>query len=210
MCASQLLLSVDPSLGRIDYNLMSDQTLMEMLIEGFDDETKKTYQDNDGIYLDIRDWSDITFDGDERVAGIKISRLHVNGSLALCYVPPKVIVLEISVWGKSELTGSIDLTCLPDGVQKLYLEYHQFTGSVDLTKLPWKMQVLLLRDNQLTGSLVIQKIPPSMVFMDMRNNHFSAVAVVDSETDATIQLQGSGVTSVVDENGKEIDSKPFL
>ena len=49
MCAFQLLLNVDPSLGRVNYSLMSDQTLMEMLIEGFDDGTKKEYQDDDGM-----------------------------------------------------------------------------------------------------------------------------------------------------------------
>ena len=41
MYAFQIFLSVDPSLGRVDYGLFSDQTLMEMLLEGFDDETKK-------------------------------------------------------------------------------------------------------------------------------------------------------------------------
>ena len=139
-----------------------------------------------------------------------MARFHVSGSLELCYVPPKVKVLEISELGKSALTGSIDLTCLPDGMQKLYLNDHQFTGEIDLTKLPWKMQALSFRNNELTGSLVIKKIPPSMVFMDMRGNHFNAVAVLDSETDATIKLEGSGVTSVVDGNGGELDMKRFL
>ena len=62
MCAFQLLVSVDPSLGRLDYSLLSDQTLMEMLIESFDDETKKKYQDGQGMYLDICEWPKIKCD----------------------------------------------------------------------------------------------------------------------------------------------------
>ena len=42
MCDFELLLSVDPSLGRVDCSLLADQTLMEMLIEGFDDKPKKS------------------------------------------------------------------------------------------------------------------------------------------------------------------------
>ena len=46
--------------------------------------------------------------------------------------------------------------------------------------------------------------------IDVRANQFNAVAVVDSETDAAIELEGSGVTSVVDENGKERDMQRLL
>ena len=67
MCAFQLLLSVDPSLGRVDHSLLSDQTLMEMLFDGFDDKTKNKYKDNNGMYLDVCKWSRITCDDDHRV-----------------------------------------------------------------------------------------------------------------------------------------------
>ena len=279
MRSLQLFLSVDPSLGRIDYSLMSDQALMEMLIEGFDDESKKTYQDSHGMYLDVCEWSGISCDDDERVVEITLDSGSITGSLELCYVPPKVNDLSIRSWGKSELTGSvnlarlpdgmeyvslcnnrlagkIDLTCLPDGMQKLSLENNQFTGEIDLTQLPHEMYALYLHDNQLTGeidltqlssemeclhlhnnqltgeidlthlpgqmqslylhnnqltgSLVIRRLSPSMGFIDMRSNRFSAVAVIDSETDATIKLEGSGVTSVVDGSGRELDMQTFL
>ena len=41
MCALAISLGVDPSLGRVEYRLFSDPTLMEMLIDGFDDEKKE-------------------------------------------------------------------------------------------------------------------------------------------------------------------------
>ena len=75
MCAFQVFLSVDPSLGRLDYSLMSDQALMEMLIEGFDDETKQDYQDKHGMYKDVCDWFPITCDEDERVVEISIDNV---------------------------------------------------------------------------------------------------------------------------------------
>ena len=273
-----LLHSVDPTLGRVDYSSFSDQTLMEMLLDGFDDKTKKTYQGNNGMYLDVCKWICVECDHDKRVIEIHVHSDNASGSIELCYAPPKVKVLRVSSWGKSEFTGSVDLTHLPDGMQVLNLQnnqltgeidvtqlpdamesldlqnnqltgeidltqlldvedlslgnnqltgeldltrlpaqmYHldfqsnRFTGGVDLTHLPEGMKRLTINDNQLSASLILKRLPPGIRFINARRNNSNAVAVVDSETHAAMNLRGSGVTSVVDGNGKAIDSKPFL
>ena len=251
------ILSADPSLGRVDYSSLSDQTLMEMLFDGFDDEAKKKYQDNEGMYLDVCDWSCVTCDDDERVIKIGADSSEISGSIQFCYVPPKVKKLKvIPSWLGSELTGSvdlahlpkdmkhldlqnnmltgkIDLTKLPEGMKKLFLDHNQLTGEIDLTQLPKGMRSLRLDSNQLTGeidltclpegmqylhisrnqlcgSLVMNQLPQEMRIIAARLNHFNAVAVVSSETLATIKLRGSGVTSVVDEIGRELDKNQFL
>ena len=250
------ILSADPSLGRVDYSSLSDQTLMEMLTEGFDDETKKDYQDNEGMYLDVCKWSCIKCDDDERVSQIDIDSCHVIGSLDLCYIPPKVNVLNINSWRKSKLTGSVDLRHLPGGMQKLDLQNNQLTGEIDLTQLPDRMGGLGLNCNQLTGevdltrlpdgmgslslssnefigkidltqlpegmeylylsgnhfsgSLVIKKLPPRMKVIYAQANQFNAIAVVDLEPHTVLKLKGSGVTSVVDENGRKLDGRRFV
>ena len=303
MRAFQLFLSADTSLGRVDHSLLSDQTLMEILIDGLDDETKQEYRNDDGMYLDVYTWPCITCDDNQRVIQIDMDSSDISGSIQLCYVPPKVKILRIRPpWTDGKLTGSVDLGHLPDGMQHLSLESNSFTGEIDLTKLPDGMQklsidnnqltgeidlkrlpegiqrfflqnnqltgeidltqlpegmsvlqlqcnqltgeivlahlpdgmeslflnnnqftggidlaqlpvdmkFLFLQKNQLTGPLVIKNLSPKMGFIDMRGNHFSAVAVVDPEAHALIMLRESGVTSVVDENGREQDMKRFL
>ena len=325
MCAFALFLGADPSLGRLDYSLLSDQALMEMLIDGFDDDTKKENQDSHGMYLDVCEWSCVECDDDERVIQIHTDGGDLSGSLDLCYVPQKVKVLDISPEDKCELTGSvnltqlpegmqsiclnnnelsgeidlahlpdgmdgislednqltgeidlthlpdgmrelhlggneltgeidlthlpkrmkelslnnnqlsgeIDLTHLPDGMQRLILEENELTGEINLTQLPDEMEWLILNNNQLTGeidlthlpkgkedlpvennqppSLLVRKnLPQKVKIIDVRDNHFNAIAVIDSKTDATIKLEGSGVTSVVDEGGEEVDMQRFL
>ena len=256
MCAFELLLSVDPSLGRVDYSLMSDQTLMEMLIEGFGDETKKDYKDGEGMYLDVCEWSGIKCDDNERVIEIDIVKDDLSGSLELCYFPPKVNMVTISPRSKSNMTGSVDLTQLPEGLQVLDLRNNNLTGEIDLTQLPDRMNFLNLSNNQLTGEINLKQLPSCMRELHLNNNHltgeidltrlpdgmtelsleknrfsgsfivkrfppeittinalgsqFNAVAVVHSKTRAIINLKGSGVTSVVDENGNNRDMKRFL
>ena len=66
------ILSIDPALGRLDYDSLSDQALMEMLVEGIAQSKKAEFQDTHGNYRDTCDWSG-TFCKDERVTGIVLS-----------------------------------------------------------------------------------------------------------------------------------------
>ena len=172
MCALQIFLSVDPSLGKVDYSLMSDQTLMEMLFEGFDDETKKANQDNNGMYRDVCEWSCIKCDADERIIEINIGSRNLSGSLELRYVPPQVKLLKISSWVKRQLTGSVDLTQLPEGMQKLYLCRTAIKGEINLEHLPKDMEDLSLQSNQLTGEINLTHLPERMERLFLQNNQF--------------------------------------
>ena len=169
----ETLLSVDPSIGRVDYSLMSDQTLTEMLIEGFDDEAKSKYQDCEGMYLDVCKWSLIKCDDDERVIQIKIDSRRISGSLDLCYVPPKVKVLNITSWIKSQFAGSVDLTHLPDGIEDLFLQDNRFTGEIDLQHLPEDMIHLYLQNNQFTGKIDLTHLPKGMQRLSIANNQLT-------------------------------------
>ena len=186
---------------------MTDQTLMEMLVEGFDDETKNKYKDKDGMYLDLSEWPCVTLDDDERVTKIDMSNANVSGSLELCYIPPKVERLYL---GSNRLTGEIDLTRLPDIMCGLYLQNNRLTGEINVTQLPGGMTHLYMNNNQLSGSLILKNLPQRLNAIDARGNHFDAIGVVESKIHARIKLEESGVTSVVDENGNEQDMQLFL
>ena len=140
MRAFQLFLSVDLSLGRVDYSLFSDQTLMEMFIDGFDDKSKKRYQDDEGIYLDVCEWTRIKCDEEKSVVEIAMDCHSIRGSLALLYVPPKVNGISNNSFTRGELNGSVDLTHLPDRMEFFDLHNNQLTGEIDLTRLPDSME----------------------------------------------------------------------
>ena len=81
MFVFHILLTADPNLGRVAYSSFSDQALMEMLIEGFDHNTKSKYQDKHGMYREVCKWPCIECDDDDRVIEIDINSLHVTGAL---------------------------------------------------------------------------------------------------------------------------------
>ena len=70
------------------------------------------------------------------------------------------------------------------------------------------MEELHIKNNQLSRSFSIKTLATEMV-MNAQENQLNSIAVVHSKPHATIKLRGSGVTSVVDENGREQDMKRF-
>ena len=280
MCGFQILLGVDASLGRLDYSLMPDQALMEMLVEGLNDKTKEKYQDKHGMYLDVCEWSGINCDARQRVIRIIIDidarSENVRSSLEFRHLPPNVRDLCIGRVPGGKLTGSVDLTQLPCGMEALslrdnqltgvvdltqlpsgmkilclnfnqltgaidltqlpgamtilWLDFNQLTGAIDLTQLPGGMTILRLNGNQLTGAIDLTQLPGGMRSLSLNNNQlsgsliikrlpstmqtliaclnkFNAVAVVELERNVTVMLRGSGVTSVLDAHGRELDDQ---
>ena len=79
---------------------------METLIDGFDDESKRRYQDKDGMYRDVGKLLCANFDADQRVVEIK-RYSSVSESIQLCDFPPKI---ESFVSTDTQLKGSVDIT----------------------------------------------------------------------------------------------------
>ena len=67
-----------------------------MLFEGFDEETKRKYQDDDGMYFNACEWPLVQCDDHERVIDICAYSCEIGGSIQLCYVPPKVREINVS------------------------------------------------------------------------------------------------------------------
>ena len=110
----------------------------------------------------------------------------------------------------NKITGEIDLTQLPEGMKSLSLSKNQLTGAIDLTQLPDVMEYLSLENNTFTGSLLIRNLPQWIKVIGLQRNTFNDIAVVESKSHVMINLKGSGVISVVDESGREMDMQRFL
>ena len=211
MCAPVVLLSVDPNLGHVDYASFSDQTLMEMLYEGFDERAKKRYQDKSGNYLDVCEWESVACDDDERVVAI-IEEDDVSGSLELRYIPPKVQEVHISQKNlvgsielgdlprnmenlylcENEFCGSANLTQLPDEMLKLSLNINKLTGSLDLTNLPHRIQEIRLQVNQFTGSIDLAHLPQKLVLLSLYDNKLTGDFIAKNISPSLRNMYASG------------------
>ena len=62
---------------------------------------------------------------------------------------------------------------------------------------------LFIESNFFQGSFIATNLSEALKQLKALGNQFSEIAVVDSKTEAHIDISESGVTSVVDENGNE-------
>ena len=61
--------------------MLSDQTLMEILVEGFSELTKEKLQEADGTFRDVCQWTGVKCDDNGRV--VVITRVPSNGPIDL-------------------------------------------------------------------------------------------------------------------------------
>ena len=195
-----LLRAVDSSLGRLDYESLSDQALMEITFDGLAEQSKAHFQDTHGSFTDVCSWTGVHCNAQGRVTRIHtVFGTNLHGFVALDFLPPLVTVVNLQAFGVpignsmhgtlstaklplrlevfylvgQFIDGTVDMTTLPGSMTVCTLNICAFTGSVDLTALPPRLSVLSLRENKLCGSVSLDRLPPKISFLELSFNAFS-------------------------------------
>ena len=188
-----ILQAADDALGRVDFTTLSDQTRMELFMEGFTHESKKPFQNPSGEFLDIQEWDGLTFDDQGALCEMKYER-SLEGTVAFEFTPASVErigICKCSIEGTLDVTrlpdgltsfivtdgkalrGTIDLCSLPSELVHLYVSQNQFHGSADLTQLPDSLLNLNLSSNKFSGTLSLKSLPAQMWSLELHDNNFS-------------------------------------
>ena len=167
-----LFADTQAALGRLDYDSLNDQSRMEILIEGLDEDSKSYFQDENGAFYDVCEWialscdevgnvNDLTFEDEE----------PLSGTLSLDFLPPKLI--KVAIFNHEGITGTIDMTALPPLLKNCWLYCCAFTGSCVLTDLPRSLSELDVGGNLLSGTLDLTKLPESLTDINVSFNRFT-------------------------------------
>ena len=164
-------LSLDPALGRIDYKSLPDQTLMELLVEGMNAESKKALQDENGHYKDISDWGVATRSENDRVSEVLLSGRPFNETqFPFALIPPLVTYFEAS---DSELSGTLDASVLPADLVDFCISTNKLHGSVECKAFPRKMNRIYIDENNFSGILALCDLPDTLNEFYATANKFS-------------------------------------
>ena len=158
--------TVDPPLGRIDKAFLSQQTLMELLIEHIENKDKITTEDGS----DIQSWNGIEYNEDGDVTRIDWFCVGLHGEIDLQWLPSTITYFRIS---ENSLKGSVDLSHLPTKVEDVLLEGNLFDGTLDLSALPEPLDCFRASRNQFSGSLCLASLPPKLAVLTLAHNGFS-------------------------------------
>ena len=160
----------ESALGRVNPGALSDQDLMELLIEGICENAKKEYQDSHGAYLDISEWNGVELDENSRVVSVGAEERTCNGTVALAYIP--TLVTRFALF-ESHARGTLDTSQLPEGLDTLMLFRNEFHGDVGLTALPKNLREFNISENEFSGSCDLTSLPASIELVNVARNAFS-------------------------------------
>ena len=176
------LLTIDPSLGRLDYDSLSDQALMEMLISGMTTEYKQVFQDENGHYVDVCDWKTFGFTNigctDARVTAIKVATYAFNDAqFPFEFIPP----LVQSFWMMDcNLHGTLNPSNLPQNILKFDVGGNALDGSIDCKGFPKSIESIILFENAFSGSLALSHLLDSVVSFEAPTNKLSGELTLDA------------------------------
>ena len=162
--------AIDSALGRLDYDSLSDQALMELLIDGIGDEDKEYFRDSNCDFLDIEEWDGLEFNSDGKVEKIEMS-FAVEASLAFDFVPKSVKKIDFF---DCLLTGSVETSLLPDGLEHFKVsETRSLSGTFDFAKLPSHLVTCDICENSFLGTADFTKLPVGLTKLELHANNFS-------------------------------------
>ena len=171
------LLSIDPALGRLDYDSLSDQTLMEMLVDCFH---SRDLHDENGYFKDVCEWSigylSIVKCKNDRVDSIDFDRWHFDGKqFEFGFIPPLVKSFKSY---KCELQGTLDTSHLPISLIQLNVSYNALFGTINFKTFPRDLEIIVIEMNLFSGNVVLSDLPDSVVLFNADRNDFSGQIVL--------------------------------
>ena len=169
---SLCLHTVDPSLGRLDYDSLSDQALMEMLVAHIEQDDIDDIKDANGNFKDACEWEDV-FCEDGRVTNIDFSRRPFVKSTQF---PFEFIPSCVDAFAMHQcfLYGTFDTSLLPQGMSEgLFLSRNDLYGSLDFQGFPRKLIYIILALNKFCGRCALEELPPKLIELSAEYNKFS-------------------------------------
>ena len=194
------LLSIDPALGRLDYDSLSDQALMEMLFERLHPNHNMHLKDESSNFIDVCEWEYVNCE-DERVVyfgagngnysavqfpfdlvpplvtNFRMEYCEALGTIDTIVLPRRLTNFDVSV---NNLFGSLNFKSFPRTLEHIILRHNDFSGSVLVSDLPDSLFEFLATCNNFSGNLSLANAPAAMEELDLSENELTGSITLDS------------------------------
>ncbi|KNH04947.1 leucine-rich repeat protein [Perkinsela sp. CCAP 1560/4] len=148
--------------GRVGHATMDMQTLMEVLVSNLEGVT--TFEDDNGCFTRIEQWTGLTFDEYGNVVSIDFATQSEAFLIGVAEYDRKA---KLDAPG-----GNIDLRWIPQSVTVFSVAYLHLQGTVETCHLPAGMVALLIGKNIFTGTFDMDGLPQGIVNVSIEHNKF--------------------------------------
>ena len=163
------LLSLDQALGRFNFESVSDQTLMEMLVD-IESGQMINFKEENGEFKDVCAW-EIVECRDDRVTAVIFSNAdYSQGQFPFNLIPPLTTRVVIE---DSRLRGTLNTSHLPLNLTEFNVDWNQLHGFIDFRSFPRGLQDINISRNAFEGSLALSDLPDALIALVASMNKFS-------------------------------------
>ena len=199
MQVSSLLVIPDRATDCLSLSDLSDQVLMEMLIERMDKGPSDQFRDKTGAYKEVCKWPGVQCNGRRRVRHVRwmdrfLKQTPLAGTLDLRYIPPltrNFVVHTSDKESRSTISGTVDTAALPRSLSGFFIPYQQFFGTFDFRRLPSELEILRIHDNRFDGSMLVNSLPSRLETFHAAWNCFSGNILLTKLPDTLAYLDAS-------------------
>ena len=160
------LLSIDAALGRLDYDSLSDQTLMEILMEN---SGPYFLHDKNGNFTDACSWDYVSCENG-RVTHLQFEKCYLWSQFEFGFIPPLVRSFTVL---SCDMRGTLDTSLLPRNLELFDVGFQKMSGTLDWKSFPRKLRSIDIKYNLFTGSIVLSDLPNALVYLEVLGNRFS-------------------------------------
>ena len=171
------LSAIDPALGRLDYASLSDQALMEMLVDGMVEELEDPVLDSAGNYMEVCKWFNVHCTADRVIEVVFHSCDMCKKPFPFEFIPPLVEVLEFT---SCHLHGTLDTAALPQNLVYCNVFDNALHGTLNFKDFPKNSETIIISSNNFDGSLALSELPDSVVIFRARFNSFNGNLSLDA------------------------------
>ena len=187
MQASSLLLPHDRSIGQLNVSGLSDQIIMEVLIDGFHDSCKQQFKHHDGTYKDVCKWRGIKCNGRRQVTDVtwleKDSEIVIDGVVHFTNLPSNLKTFIIEMPGSDNRDIDLDFEDIEASALPRSLEYFALEnvgiGSFDMRRLPPNLKSVKAASSGVFGSCCLTALPKGLIELNFSDNDLEGSICLD-------------------------------
>ncbi|KNH04394.1 leucine-rich repeat protein [Perkinsela sp. CCAP 1560/4] len=213
-----VLLGDIPSIGRVDYASMSQQLLMELVVNEIGD--KSPFLDENSNFHLLAEWPGVFLNDTGEVQAIdwcvgltidfgkhgtihlhwlpattsdvKISFGSLSGVLKTASLPQPIHTLVVT---GNHLNGQFRIENLPRGMEEVGISSNRFIGTLNIPTLPRGIKKFAASNNAFSGTLNLTTLPPGIEELILSENKFvgSVALPVVPRTLRMICLEGNSL-----------------
>ena len=176
-------------MGQVNLTDLSDQVIMEALVEELTDQCKRHFKCRKGTYKEPCKWYGIRCNARRQVTDITWEStdnepLFFMGAISFSNLPPHLRSIHVGTdnpddeFFELELLSN-DTAALPHTLEALEFENVETSGLIDLRRLPPSMNVFGMKSCGVVGACCLTALPRALTWLLMSSNYLEGSISLD-------------------------------